>query len=81
MEAIQHGLTILSWFENNAEKDLPHENIWDDSEGLEEHWKAVRLRESERTGGGGSFDDEPDDSDSDFGQDVLGNDLAEAFKN
>lgn len=76
MEAISHGLTVLSWFENNAEKDMPPENIWDDTEGLEEHWKAVRLRMAEGVSS-------PDDDDSDepgLGGDMLGNDLASMFK-
>jgi hypothetical protein len=30
MEAIGHGLTILSWYEAYPEKDVPPENIWDD---------------------------------------------------
>lgn len=74
-EAIGHGLTILSWFENNAEKDVPPENIWDDAEGLEEHWKAIRQREADRLESGGSYD--PGDED---GEDMLGNDLAGVFK-
>lgn len=72
MEAINHGLTILSWFENNAEKDMPPENIWDDAEGLELHWKAVRARTAD---GVSSDDDSDEDSD-----DMLGNDLAGMFK-
>lgn len=75
-EAIGHGLTILSWFENNAEKDVPPENIWDDAEGLELHWKAVRQREADRLDGGGSLAE----SDEDDGGDMLGNDLAGVFK-
>lgn len=75
MEAINHGLTILSWFENNAEKDMPDENIWDDAEGLEQHWKAVRQRAADGT----STSDDDDDEESDSG-DMLGNDLAGVFK-
>jgi hypothetical protein len=78
MEAIAHGLTILSWFENNAEKDLPPENIWDDAEGLELHWKAVRQREADRSANGGSSSD--DDDDEPGSSDMLGNDLADVFK-
>jgi hypothetical protein len=81
MEAISHGLTILSWFENNAEKDMPDENIWDDSEGLEEHWKAIRLREAGGLSSTADSDEQPDDDSGDFGPDVLGNDLADVFKN
>lgn len=77
VEAITHGLTILSWFENNAEKDLPPENIWDDAEGLELHWKSVRQRESDRQDGGTSYDEGSDGPD---GGDMLGNDLASVFK-
>ena len=75
MEAINHGLTILSWFENNAEKDMPDENIWDDAEGLELHWKAVRQRAADGVSGSDDYDDEEPDS-----GDMLGNDLAGVFK-
>lgn len=76
MEAISHGLTILSWFENYVEKDMPSENIWDDAEGLDLHWKAVRLRAAD----GGSSSDDDDDDDSGTGSDMLGNELADVFK-
>lgn len=81
MEAISHGLTILSWFENNAEKDMPPENIWDDAEGLELHWKAVRQRAAD-----GVESDDDDYESEDLGPNtgnskMLGNDLADVFKN
>lgn len=76
MEAISHGLTILSWFENYVEKDMPSENIWDDAEGLEQHWKAVRLRAAD----GVSKSDDDDSDEPGLGGDMLGNDLANMFK-
>lgn len=73
-EAIAHGLAILSWFENYTEEEVPHENLWDDSEGLEQHFKAVRAAKED----GSSYRRRSDD-DEDDGQ-MLGNDLADVFK-
>lgn len=85
MEAIGHGLQILSWYEAYPEKDIPPENIWDDSQGLDEHWKAVKLRDANGDAGP-SFEDEGEDADlgdshsRGTGSQMLGNDLASVFK-
>lgn len=50
-EAIMHGLHILGWFDNYQEAEIPDENLWDDAQALEQHWKRVRQRrEDEREG-------------------------------
>lgn len=72
MEGISHGLTILSWFENYTDKDLPAENLWDDADGLEQHWKLVRARQ-----GFSEVEGEGDAEDFDA---MVPNDLAAAFK-
>lgn len=74
-EAINHGLSILSWFENYVGDELPKETIWDDSDAIDKHFKAVRdKKEQDREAGGkyaagGSGDEE-----------MMGNELADAFK-
>ena len=39
--AIEHGLSIIGWYENNTSADIPPEHIWDDGEGLEQWWQRV----------------------------------------
>lgn len=73
MEAVTHGLTVLSWFENYAEKDVPSENLWDDAEGLEQHWKLVKARMGFETDASGEGDAE------DFDE-MTPNELAATFK-
>jgi hypothetical protein len=41
LDAISHGLSILSWYENYSEDELPAEHLWDDPEGLEKWFKKV----------------------------------------
>jgi hypothetical protein len=74
-EAINHGLTILSWFENFVEKELPAENLWDDAEGLDLHFAKIRDRRDGETGGTYNADE-----DGESGSDMVGNDLANSFK-
>jgi hypothetical protein len=45
---------------------------------LDQHWKSVRERRANEFGGGGSSSDE--DS-PDGGDEMMGNELANAFKN
>lgn len=49
--AIEHGLTVLSWFENNVKDDVPPEHLWEDTEGLEEWWDRVKERTEARMSG------------------------------
>ena len=42
--AIEQGLTILGWFENLPKDEIPPEQIWEDSEGLEEWWGSVTAK-------------------------------------
>lgn len=71
-EAINHGLAILSWFENFTGDEIPPENLWDDGVAVEEHFKMVRARQKEQSQGttDGGLDDE----------EMMGNDLARSFK-
>lgn len=70
-EAINTGLTILSWYEGFLPEELPPENLWDDGEAVEEHFRRVReKKDMEREGY-----DMSDDS-----EDLMGNDLASVFK-
>jgi hypothetical protein len=72
MEAFTHSLTILNWFENYIEKDIPAENLWDDAEGLEQHWKLVKIRQG--------FAEAPGEGDAEDFDAMVPNDLAAAFK-
>lgn len=76
-EAINHGLVILSWFENYMPEELPHENLWDDAEAVEEHFRRVKEKKDSEFGrsSGTSYDD-AEESD----QDMLPNDLSSVFK-
>lgn len=76
-EAIQHALHVLSWFENYQEKEIPDENIWDDPQALEQHWKLVKIRrEDERNGV------TPADEDTVPGSgDMMDNAYASSFRN
>jgi hypothetical protein len=67
----------LSWFENYTGDDLPHENWWDDSDAIEEHFKAVRIRKDQGDSGpgGSAYDSATDNS-----EEMAGNDLASVFK-
>lgn len=64
---------VLSWYEVYSEKEVPPENIWEDSEGLEQWWKDVAEARGEST------DDEPGDS-SESGP-MMQNDLARELRN
>lgn len=72
-EAINHGLSILSWFENYMPEEIPPEPLWDDAEAVEEHFNRVRAKkEAERDGYKTNDDGETSD--------LMGNDLASVFK-
>lgn len=72
-EAIGQGLSILAWHENYLGDELPPENLWDDAEFLDQHFKKVQEKKKAEMGGG-SYDGD-DDSDS-----MMSNDLASVFK-
>jgi hypothetical protein len=72
MEAITQSLMILSWYENYIDKDIPAENLWDDPEGLEQHWKLVRARQG--------FSESEGEGDAEDYDAMVPNDLAAAFK-
>ena len=82
-EAISHGLLILSWYESHPEKDVPPENMWDDTQGLEEHWKLVKMRADNGEDAPDEYDEDDDLGGSHSrgpGPQMLGNDLANVFK-
>lgn len=66
-------MTILGWYENSTEQDIPPEHIWDDAEGLDLWWKKVRARQ-EAEYSSGADDTIPDE------EDMMGNALARSFK-
>lgn len=68
--AIEHGLSIIGWFENNTQSDIPPEHLWDDAEGLDKWWQRVAARREESMSGGEYV---PED-------DMASNDLADLFK-
>lgn len=65
-------MTILSWFENFSEEEVPHENLWEDAEGLELHFSMVRDRREE----GRPYRKAEEDEDAE----MVGNDMADVFK-
>lgn len=74
-EAINHGLVILSWFENYLPEELPAENLWDNSEAVEEHFKRVKEKKDAERDGMHVADD-----DNFVEGDAMSNDLASVFK-
>lgn len=80
-EAINHGLAILSWYENYIEDEIPPEPIWDDSEAVSEWFKMIKKRNDDRMNNGDptpsrSSDDEGGEGDNS----MMGNDLADYFR-
>lgn len=76
MEAINHGLVILSWYENYLAEEIPNENLWDDGEAVEEHFKRLKERkDAEREGMNVA-----DDGEEFVEGDAMSNDLASVFK-
>ncbi len=45
--AIEHALTILSWYENLPEDERPPEHLWEDAEGLEQWWAHVEAKRND----------------------------------
>lgn len=77
MEAINHGLSILNWYENYVEDEIPPEPIWDDAEGVSQWFKVIKKRHEDKfkfPGSGGDDDDEGTDNS------MMGNDLADYFR-
>lgn len=70
--AIEHGLTILNWYENLPKNEVPPEHLWEDSEGLDLWWKTVEAKREDGTSSAGSSEDETPE--------LVDNDLAREFK-
>lgn len=75
-EAIGHALSILSWFENYLTEEIPAENLWDDNDAIEEHFKRIKeKKDAERDGM------KMADKNEEFVEgDAMSNDLASVFK-
>lgn len=78
MEGINHGLAVLGWFENYQQDEIPPENIWDDSTGIDEWFKRVRQKQKDRFENPSAAQD--DDNDEGTDNSMMGNDLADFFK-
>jgi hypothetical protein len=66
-------MSILNWYENFQEHEIPDENLWDDGEAIDLHFKAVYARREDGMGGGD--DSTPSDDE------MMGNEIASVFKN
>lgn len=42
--AIEHALTVLSWYENLPDEERPPPHLWEDEQGLDEWWKRVEEK-------------------------------------
>lgn len=72
-DGINHALSVISWHENHLPEEIPDENLWEDAEAVEIHFKAVAMRkEAQRDGY--RVSDDPGDSD------MTTNDLASVFR-
>ena len=68
--AIEHALTILSWFENLQREEVPPERLWVDAKGLDDWFETI----AEKRGIG------PSSSSDDESPELVGNDLARPYK-
>lgn len=75
--AIEHALTILSWYENLQEDERPPEHLWEDAEGLEQWWKYV---EQKRSDGMETDRGVPDPAHTDQAPTMTENEYARYFK-
>jgi hypothetical protein len=76
-EAINHGLSVLNWFENYVEDEIPPEPIWDDAEAITEWFKVIKKRHDDKLNFGAPKDDEDDDETNNS---MMGNELADYFR-
>lgn len=70
LEAINQGFTILSWYENFTDEEVPPEYLWEDGTGLERWFERVKENRGLSTGG----------SSIPEGSEMTGNDYADVFK-
>lgn len=75
--AIDHALTILTWYENLPKEDMPPEYLWEDSEGLEMWWKTVEAR---REDGVPTSQGDADPANTDQPRQMVENDVARFLK-
>jgi len=71
--AIEQGLTILTWYENLPDDEVPPEYLWEDPEGLERWRQAVRDRKEYAASAGRDSADIGD-------EELTSNDLAREFR-
>lgn len=72
--AIEHGMSVLNWYENLPKNEVPPRYLWADVDGLELWWKKIEERRSD---GLPSMADSDDDKGTDSGTD---NDLTRALR-
>lgn len=65
---------MLSWYEAYAEEEVPPENIWEDSEGLDLWWKEVDRKRKEKA------EDPESQSSGDDDPKMISNDLARELR-
>lgn len=65
--AIEQALTILTWYENLPNEEVPPEHLWEDSAGLEMWWKHVEeKRDDGSSTGSGDESPETDMAENDY---------------
>lgn len=78
--AIEHALTILSWYENLPEDERPPEHIWEDNEGLELWWKSVAAKQQDGMPTSRGMDERSDRDDDDQSPRMAENEYARFLK-
>lgn len=81
--AIEHALTVLSWYEHLPKDEVPPEYLWEDAVGLEQWWATVEAKRDSGmpTSRGGSKDDPyGDDDDDDQPPSMAENDYARSLR-
>lgn len=64
---------MLSWYESYAEEEVPPENIWEDTEGLDLWWERVADKRKDPDSARSSDDNEDDPK-------MISNDLARELR-
>lgn len=77
--AIEQALTIINWYENLPEEEVPPEYLWEDPKGLEMWWKTVEAKREDGQGlsTSGRKDDDDDSPDA---PGMAENDIARYLK-
>jgi hypothetical protein len=81
--AIEHALTVLSWYEHLPKDEVPPEYLWEDAQGLEQWWATVEAKRDSGmpTSRGRDIERaEEGDDDGDPGPSMAENDYARSLK-